>query len=86
MQKCNEYVNVFVVKLQFPFKFGMKSKIIHFVPLDLKIREISLKNPFSQRSKEEKLSILDVFCQDEKNNQFIVEAQKARLAGFEKRI
>jgi predicted transposase/invertase (TIGR01784 family) len=86
MQKCNEYVNVFVVKLQFPFKFGMKSKIIHFVPLDLKIREISLKNPFSQRSEEEKLSILDVFCQDEKNNQFIVEVQKARLAVFEKRI
>jgi hypothetical protein len=46
-----------------------KGYTVHF-NLDLKIREISLKNPFSQRGEEEKLSSLDVFCHERITNLF----------------
>eukprot|EP01080_Neovahlkampfia_damariscottae_P008654 gene8654-601_t len=49
------------------------------------IKEISFENTFHKRQKEEKMSILDVFCTDTKGRQFIIEVQQQKLVAFEKR-
>jgi hypothetical protein len=50
------------------------------------IRKISFENTFYKRSAEEKMSILDVFCTDEKGRRFIIEVQQQKLVAFEKRV
>ena len=50
------------------------------------IKEISFENTFHKRQKEEKMSILDVFCTDTKGRQFIIEVQQQKLVAFEKRV
>jgi predicted transposase/invertase (TIGR01784 family) len=50
------------------------------------IKEISFENTFHKRLKEEKMSILDVFCTDTKGRQFIIEVQQQKLVAFEKRV
>jgi hypothetical protein len=50
------------------------------------IKEISFENTFHKRLKEEKMSILDIFCTDTKGRQFIIEVQQQKLVAFEKRV